>query len=187
MERERGRIGGRKGGFLLRADQYDERVSTSPMSTTQNEAFFGAHSHTHMHTHTHRRYPRGLDLATTTLPITSILLMRSGRGLLMRITFKWTCPRLPLFPLSLPSSLFIPSSASLFFLSAPYPSCWQLTYRHGDTTNEHWHMTFKEVKAELVINLTQSVSRTHMHAHRDTKTHTHINLCWVRTQKKIWV
>lgn len=35
-------IGGRKGGFFLRADQYDERVSTSPMS----KALCTTHTHT---------------------------------------------------------------------------------------------------------------------------------------------
>lgn len=64
---------------------------------------------------------------------------------------------------SYPSSSLLISSCSphftpLFCWSASSPLCWQLTYRHDDAANEHWHMTFKEVKGMLVINMTRLAS-----------------------------
>lgn len=119
----------------------------------------------HKHTHTHRRCPRGLDRATTTLPITSILLMRSGRGLLMRITFKWTCPP-SLFPHPLYSAL-PPPHCSFCQLPIHRTDSWHIAMvtlltsdgtwpsrRSKQNWSLTWHVTCAHTKKTQELQLT---------------------------------
>lgn len=147
MEWDRGRIGGRRG----------EGGSSGLTDMTRGSAPPRCPQFRPSVVHN----PRGLEIATTTLPITSISLMRSGRGLLMRITFKWTSPPSlfsPLFPIVsihpfLRLTVLFVSSPS-FMLTADISPWWHYLTSSGTwpsrRSKESWSSSW-DTKTHIII------------------------------------